>query len=161
MSYNLNTDAAVIDTLSVASIGCSNAEVKTCKTTFGRSHEDTDRLELAITNNPNNWVTLGFYCCLVLMLMFAIFICYADRTVMPSCIKIIGLDFNFSKSEQGLILSFFLCRIYLDSNYWGLPFRYNKIRRQRCSTTWSIFLEFVNDSYLSWSMVELCWFSNG
>ncbi|EEA07649.1 major facilitator superfamily transporter [Cryptosporidium muris RN66] len=107
MSYNLKADASVIDILSVASIGCSNAEVKTCKTTFGESHEDTDRLELAIINNPNNRVTLSFHCCLVLMLMCAIFICYADRTVMPSCIKIIGLDFNFSKSEQGLILSFF------------------------------------------------------
>ncbi|KAK6590595.1 hypothetical protein RS030_142185 [Cryptosporidium xiaoi] len=51
--------------------------------------------------------SIVFYSSLILMLMFSIFICYADRIVMPSCIKSIGEEFRFDKSEQGVILGIF------------------------------------------------------
>lgn len=44
---------------------------------------------------------------LVSMLMFSIFLCYADRIIMPSCIKSISEEFRFSKSDQGFILGLF------------------------------------------------------
>ncbi|KAF7456757.1 ascorbate transporter, chloroplastic [Cryptosporidium felis] len=44
---------------------------------------------------------------LVLMLMLSIFLCYADRIIMPSCIKSISEEFGFSKSDQGFILGLF------------------------------------------------------
>ncbi|KAH8740592.1 Na-dependent inorganic phosphate cotransporter [Cryptosporidium ryanae] len=51
--------------------------------------------------------SIVFYSSLILMLMLSIFICYADRIVMPSCIKSIGDEFKFDKSEQGVILGVF------------------------------------------------------
>lgn len=44
---------------------------------------------------------------LVSMLMFSIFLCYADRIIMPSCIKSISEEFGFNKSDQGFILGLF------------------------------------------------------
>ncbi|KAJ1612040.1 Na-dependent inorganic phosphate cotransporter [Cryptosporidium canis] len=66
-------------------------------------HCDSPYLGFKSRQNPTTDSCLS----LVLMLMFSIFLCYADRIIMPSCIKSISEEFGFSKSDQGFILGLF------------------------------------------------------